>query len=125
MGKVWIEILTPKQVMMFGRLAKELGIEKNVFFLGRVSDKELLEYYGRSEFFISASEYEGFGITVVEAMAAGLPVVVTRRGGIPLAVKDNYNGFFVKLRNPEDIVEKVNILLDNKELRKKMKLQED
>ncbi|KKT76569.1 MAG: hypothetical protein UW73_C0041G0002 [Microgenomates group bacterium GW2011_GWB1_44_8] len=94
---------------------------QNVNFLGYIDHELLIKIYYLADVFVSPSVWDDpMPLTIVEAMAAGLPVVVTRRGGIPLAVKDNYNGFFVKLRNPEDIVEKVNILLDNKELRKKM-----
>jgi len=50
----------------------ELGLEKNVMLLGEVTDKELDEAYGISGIFVSASSYEGFGISTVEAMAAGL-----------------------------------------------------
>lgn len=94
---------------------------KNVNLLGYVDHDLLIKIYYLADVFVSPSVWDDpMPLTIVEAMAAGLPVVVTRRGGIPLAVKDNYNGLFVKLRNPDDIVEKVNILLDNKELRKKM-----
>jgi alpha-1,3-mannosyltransferase len=56
--------------------AEILGIEKKVFFHGEVSEQKLLELMGSSEFFVSASEYEGFGITALEAMAAGcIPVL--------------------------------------------------
>ena len=53
-------------------------------------------------------------------MACETPVVVTRKGGIPLAVKDGKNGFFVRPRNAQDIAEKVNMLLGDDERRKKM-----
>jgi len=52
-------------------LAKEAGIQKQVRILGRVSDKKLNQIYKESDFFVSASEYEGFGIAAIEAMAAG------------------------------------------------------
>lgn len=50
--------------------AKELGISKNVSFLGEVNRAELLKQYSSAEFFVSASEYEGFGITALEASAS-------------------------------------------------------
>ena len=53
-------------------------------------------------------------------MACKTPVVVTRKGGIPLAVKDGINGYFVRPRNSSEIAEKVNLLLSNEEKRQKM-----
>ncbi|MEK7450321.1 MAG: glycosyltransferase family 4 protein, partial [Patescibacteria group bacterium] len=63
---------------------------------------------------------EPLGLVILEAMSCQTPVVVTRKGGIPLAVKEGYNGFFVRPRNSSEIVEKVNKLLDNHSLRLKM-----
>ncbi len=51
---------------------KELGIEKNVLFTGKVSNEKLADLLSITGFFASASKYEGFGITVLEAMAAGV-----------------------------------------------------
>jgi glycosyltransferase involved in cell wall biosynthesis len=53
-------------------------------------------------------------------MATRTPVVVTRKGGIPLAVKDGYNGLFVRPRNPREIAQQVNLLLNNPALSKKI-----
>jgi len=57
-------------------LSKQLGLSRNVFFEGQKNDRELLNYYSKAEFFVSASEYEGFGLTLIEAMAANcIPIV--------------------------------------------------
>lgn len=57
-------------------LVQELGISKNVVFLGNVSHKKKLEEISKSMFCISASEYEGFGLAVVEQMSAGnIPIL--------------------------------------------------
>lgn len=56
--------------------ARQLGIEKKVFFEGRVSDEELSNLYSACEFFVSASNYEGFGITSLEAMTSELVPVL-------------------------------------------------
>ena len=58
--------------------ATQLGIGKKVFFKGRVSDEKLSHLYATCEFFVSASNYEGFGITALEAMASGMNVVLNR-----------------------------------------------
>lgn len=93
----------------------------NVNLLGYVESNDLREIYYMASVFVSPSVWDDpMPLTIIEAMAAGLPVVVTRKGGIPLAVKDKYNGFFVHPRNPQDIAEKVNRLLANPMLRRKI-----
>lgn len=93
----------------------------NVNLLGYINHETLMKIYYLADVFVSPSVWDDpMPLTVVEAMAAGLPLVVTRRGGIPLAVKDSYNGFFVRPRSAKDIVEKVNRLLENKQLCTKM-----
>lgn len=71
--------------------ARELGILENVEFTGMVSEQELKEAYSQSEFFVSASRYEGFGVSALEAMAAGLVPVLN---DIP-----SFRGFAGKGRN--------------------------
>ena len=57
---------------------------------------------------------------IVEAMAAGLPIVSTAQGAIPESVIDGVNGFIVEPENPGQISEKLRYLLENHEARKRM-----
>ncbi|MBI1919348.1 glycosyltransferase family 4 protein [Candidatus Microgenomates bacterium] len=101
---------------------KELNLN-NVHFAGHLGAgiAKLVPYYSRADVFVAPSVWdEPLGLVILEAMSCQTPVVVTRKGGIPLAVKDGYNGFFVRPRNSSEIVEKVNKLLDDKALRHKM-----
>jgi len=102
--------------------AKQLGLT-NVHWVGHLGAgiKKLVPYYSRADVFVAPSVWdEPLGLVILEAMACQTPVVVTRKGGIPLAVKEGYNGLFVRARNSAEIVEKVNKLLDNTTLRDKM-----
>ena len=93
----------------------------NVKFFGYINGKDLIHLYYRADVCVVPSVWdEPLGLVVLEAMAANTPVVVTRKGGIPLMVKEKYNGLFVRPRNPKEIAEKVNFLLNNDELRIKM-----
>lgn len=101
-------------------LTRELRL-RNVLFFGFIGNHDLIELYYRADVCVVPSVWdEPLGLVVLEAMAAKTPVVVTRKGGIPLAVKDGVNGFFVRPRNVKEIAEKVNILLSNEQLRKKI-----
>lgn len=104
-------------------LAKELKLTNVHFlgYLGKEQSNELDEMYYRTNVFVAPSVWdEPLGLVILEAMAASTPVVVTRKGGIPLAVKDGFNGLFVRPRNAKDIADKVNKILENDALRRQM-----
>ncbi|UCE36400.1 MAG: glycosyltransferase family 4 protein [Thermoplasmata archaeon] len=68
--------------------AKELGIEHNILFLGMLDDNEVSEAFLDCSVFVLPSEFEAFGIVLIEAMAAGKPTVATRVGGVPYVVEE-------------------------------------
>ncbi len=99
---------------------KSLGL-KNVRFFGFIDNHKLIELYYRADVCVVPSVWdEPLGLVVLEAMATKTPVVVTRKGGIPLMVKDGVNGFFVRPRNSKEIADKVKKLLEDDDLRQKM-----
>jgi glycosyltransferase involved in cell wall biosynthesis len=71
------------------------GKSKNIEFLGRVSDEELWELYARSKAFVALARDEDFGMTVVEAQAAGTPVIAFNGGGFKESVIDNVTGVLI------------------------------
>jgi len=101
--------------------AKDYGLT-NIHFLGHLgSSDDLNKFYKRAAVFVAPSVWdEPLGLVILESMASRTPVVVTRKGGIPLAVKDGVNGYFVRPRNASEIAEKVNLLLSNEDKRRKM-----
>lgn len=97
---------------------KKLG---NVRLTGYIDHDTLIKLYYVADVFVAPSVWDDpMPLTIIEAMAAKLPVVVTRKGGIATAVKDGSTGFFVNTRNASDIVMKVNRLLEDKALRRKV-----
>lgn len=97
---------------------------KNTRILGYISPKEgirLKEFYRRADVYVAPSVWdEPLGLVILESMAAGTPVIVTRKGGITSIIKDGYNGLFVRPRNSAEIAQKVNMLLEDENLRIKM-----
>ena len=71
----------------------ELGLSGRVRFLGGVSDVELYRLLERAQLFVSASSYEGFGLSTIEAMSAATVPVVTSVGAHPVVVRDGVTGF--------------------------------
>lgn len=83
--------------------------------------EEFLDLYYLADVFVSPAVWdEPLGLTIIEAMASKTPVVVTRRGGVTMAVKDGVTGLFVRSRNSVEISTAVNKLFDNDALRMKM-----
>lgn len=76
------------------RLADELGISDRVHFMGEVPFETLTEYLSRAPVWLSASEYESFGIAALEAMASGCVPVVQRLSAFEDFIHDQENGFF-------------------------------
>ena len=80
----------------------------NVEFLGFVKEKEKKQLLLDSDIFILPTYYyEGLPISILEAMATGLPIITTRHGGIPGIIEEGINGFFVPPGNPEMIAETI------------------
>jgi glycosyltransferase involved in cell wall biosynthesis len=78
-----------------GGLAAESGIDEHVSFVGGLAYEEVPDAMGAADVLVSASGYEGFGLTITEAMAAGLPVVATAVGGVTDLVVDEVTGLLV------------------------------
>ncbi|MBI2889339.1 MAG: glycosyltransferase family 4 protein [Nitrospirae bacterium] len=98
--------------------AAELSLGPAVRFIGAVPD--IGPYLSRTAVAVVPSEQEPFGRVLIEAMAAGVPVVATRVGGIPEIVTDGENGLLVPPANPEKIAEAVCALLDDPTLRQRL-----
>lgn len=93
------------------------GVKENyIRFLGNVTGREKIDLFLSSDIFVLPSYSEGFPFTIIEAMAAGLPVVSTDVGAIPEIVVDGEGGFIINRGDYEKMAENINILLLDKEL---------
>lgn len=88
-------------------LVKELGISDNVLFTGFKRGDDLVQVLQANDIFITASDSENMPLSILEAMATGLPVIGANALGIPEIVEDNVNGFLFEPGNIEDMAEKI------------------
>jgi len=95
-------------------IARRLDIAGNVTFAGAVQDTA--PYLALMEVFVMSSLMEGLGLAILEAFAAGKPVVATRVGGIANVIRDRENGIFVPPGSGRDIAIATDILLSDKTL---------
>ncbi|MGH7658848.1 MAG: glycosyltransferase family 4 protein, partial [Gemmatimonadales bacterium] len=101
--------------------ARACGLADRVRFLGAVSDEDLPALYNTADIYLGVSResdgmVEGFGISLVEASASGLPVIAGRSGGISDAVRENETGLLVDPDDPAAVAAAVSRLLDDTEL---------
>ncbi len=100
------------------RAVSEKGLQEKVSFLGiRDNVSNLL---ANCDLFVLPSDYEGLPLTVLEAMAAGKPVVSTRVGGVPELVEDGLTGFLVPPRDPEALSQAILRLAKDRDLCQRM-----
>jgi hypothetical protein len=88
-------------------LAAELGVEESVNFTGQRPREQLRYYYSAANVFVTTPWYEPFGITPLEAMACGTPVIGTAVGGIKTTVVDGETGYLVPPNNPDALAERL------------------
>jgi len=101
-------------------LAQRLGVADRLTFVGKLERQALLQEYARAQFLVLPSLFEPFGIVLLEAMAAGLPVIASRVGGIPEIVQDGETGLLVEPGNPGALAESLLRLGNNERLRGSM-----
>jgi glycosyltransferase involved in cell wall biosynthesis len=100
----------PRSTPEIGRLraiASQEGVDAQVMFTGRRRRSELRTYYGAADVFVTTPWYEPFGITPLEAMACGVPVVGSRVGGIKYSVRNGLTGFLVPPNDPGALAQRL------------------
>lgn len=93
---------------------------RHVYFLGRVAYDQVPAVYANSDIHITTSERESRGLTVLEAFASGITVLVPRAGGLVENVQDGENGLIYTPQDIEDFTQKLKQLIDDPILRKTM-----
>ncbi|MCB0208521.1 MAG: glycosyltransferase family 4 protein [Anaerolineae bacterium] len=101
-------------------LVEKLGIQAYVSFLGYVSEDQVSDYFALADIFVFSSVFETFGIVLVQAMAAGIPIVAVDNSAIPEVVEDQVTGLLSPSLDPNLLADRVQQLLENRALRVEM-----
>ena len=94
------------------------GLNNHIKFLG--VRKDIADLLSASDIFVLSSDWEGLPLTVIEAMAAGKPVVATAVGGVPELIKDNVNGFLVQPKDPDSLAQALIKMAGDREASREM-----
>lgn len=104
------------------KLADEEGVGASVKFFGTVPNTTIPDVLSTFDVFVNCSKQESFGVAVVEAMACGVPVVVTDTPGYREIVDDNVSGIVLKDRQAKTMAKAILRLLDDQELANRYKV---
>lgn len=115
--KAWNELnLKNAELIIKGEIPKEFSSfaeNKNIKVItSHISNEEIISLYQQASIFALPSVDDGFGMVVAEAMAAKLPVIITKNVGIADGIRDGKEGFVVPIRNPESLKEKIKFFYD-------------
>jgi len=111
-------VRNPKESGLDARV-KELGLAEHVRFPGYVGDDDLVELYRHATAFVFPSQFEGFGLPPLEAMACGTPVVASTGGAIPEIVGDA--ALLVQPRDAQQLADAIGRVLTEEGLRAKLR----
>lgn len=100
--------------------AAKLEVLDSLKITGKLSKKEWLELSNDYDIFVNTTDYDNQPVSVIEAMASGLPVISTNVGGIPFLIENGTDGILVPRNNPDRFTEEIEKLLNDKELSAKI-----
>jgi glycosyltransferase involved in cell wall biosynthesis len=92
------------------------SMNKNVLFLGRMNQEQIIKYLSIADIFVNPSYSEGLPTSVLEAGAIGLPIIATDVGGTREIIDDGLNGFLIKPKGVELLRDKISLLLEDQRL---------
>lgn len=103
-------------------IADELGVSERISWIGLVSQERIFEFYKKAYLAVFPSRLESFLLAALEAMACGIPIIVTDVGIMPEIINDKSNGLLMEQEDFKGLAEKIIYLLNNPEKAKKMGL---
>ena len=119
-GKFKLIVAGKGDIKKYEKMAKASGIGKNVIFTGMIAKDKLIDLYLASDWYMMLSKFDTFGMVVLEAMAAGLPVIISGNVGARDVVQEGENGFVIDNPSDTDLIASRLCLLLDENIRGKM-----
>ena len=110
----------PREQKMWTQKIKEMRLKKRVFITGRVPHQQVLAWMREMDIFAFPSLHEGSPNALLEAMACRLPIVASRVGGVLDIISDGVNGLLINPGCKEHLLEKLSVLVQDRDLRKRL-----
>src|SRR5205807_10109801 len=110
----------PEYVNSLKRRAESLGLQDVVTFAGKVADQEICDFYAACDAFVFPNDQQTWGLAVLEAMACGCPVLVSRGAAVHEVLTDGDNAALFPPRNPEALAVAIESLVRQPQLREKI-----
>jgi glycosyltransferase involved in cell wall biosynthesis len=110
----------PEYLRSLKELVQNLGLQHAVTFTGKVADEEICDFYAACDAFVFPNDQQTWGLVVLEAMACGCPVLVSKGAGVHEVLTHGENALLFPPRNPQALAEQIAALASQPEFRKKI-----
>jgi mannosylfructose-phosphate synthase len=110
----------PEYLRALKARVESLGLQDRVTFTGKVADEEICDFYAACDAFVFPNDQQTWGLVVLEAMACGCPVLVSRGAGVHEVLTHGDNALLFPPRNPEVLAEEIEAFASQPELRRKI-----
>lgn len=110
----------PEYLSSLKALVHRLGLESTVIFAGKVADEEICDFYAACDAFVFPNDQQTWGLVVLEAMACGCPVLVSRGAGVHEVLTHGDDALLFPPRNPKALAEQIAVFCSQPELREKI-----
>ncbi len=107
------------ELAMLRAMVRNLGLERKAYLVGRKTADELAVYFAAADMFVLNTGYEGFSHQILEAMAAGVPIITTPVGGNREVMCQGENGFLVKYNDEFNLIEAIKTLASMPDLKER------